>query len=62
MLAVFIIVMYILYKRISALHIKLLLESGYNYLNRHRISELTNFIYYKISKIDSNLLIPVKQR
>lgn len=62
MLAILSIAMYILYKKISALHVKLLLESGYNYLNKHRISELTNFIYYKLTKIVSNLLIPVKLR
>src|SRR5690554_4347552 len=62
MLAILSVAMYILYKRISALHVKLLLESGYNYLNKHRISELTNFIYYKLSKIVSNLLIPVRPR
>lgn len=61
-LAVLCVAMYILYKKTSALHIKLLLESGFNYLNKHRISELTNFIYYKLSKIISNLLMPVKLR
>src|SRR5690554_4349347 len=62
LLAILSVAMYILYKKTSALHIKLLLESGYNYLNKHRISELTNFIYYKLSKIVSNLLIPVRPR
>lgn len=61
-LAVLSVAMYILYKKTSALHVKLLLESGYNYLNKHRISELTNFIYYKLSKIVSNLLIHVRLR
>ena len=62
MLAVLSVAMYILYKKTSALHVKLLLESGFNYLNKHRISELTNFIYYKLSKIVSNLLTPVRLR
>src|SRR5699024_9327302 len=44
MLAVLSVAMFILYKKTSALHVKLLLESGFNYLNKHRISELTNFI------------------
>lgn len=61
-LAVLSVAMYILYKKTEAIHIKLLLESGYNYLNKYRISELTNFIYYKLSKIVSNLLTPVKLR
>lgn len=62
MLAVLSVAMYILYKKTSALHVKLLLESGFNFLNKHRISELTNFIYYKLSKIISNLLTPVRLR
>lgn len=62
LLAILSVAMYILYKKTSALHIKLLLESGFNYLNKHRISELTNFIYYKLSKIVSHLLMPVGLR
>lgn len=61
-LTVLSIAMYILYKKTSSLHIKLLLESGFNYLNKNTIHELTNFVYYKLSKIVSNLLIPVKLR
>lgn len=61
-LAVLSVAMYLLYKKTGAMHVKLLLESGYNYLNKHRISELTNFIYYKLSKIVSNLLTPVRLR
>ena len=41
---------------------KLLLDSLYNYLNKHNVFELTNFIYYKTSKIVSNLLMPIKLR
>lgn len=62
LLAILSVAMYILYKKTSAIHIKLLLESGYNYLNKYRISELTNFIYYKLSKIISHLLMPVRLR
>lgn len=62
MLAVLVVAMYILYKKTCSLHIKLLLESGYNYLNKNKLNELTNFIYYKLSKIISHLLMPVKLR
>ncbi|VAW11160.1 hypothetical protein MNBD_BACTEROID03-900 [hydrothermal vent metagenome] len=54
--------MYIIYKKIRALHFGLLLDAGYNYLNKHIPRELVNFIYYKISKIVSNLLTPVRAR
>jgi hypothetical protein len=40
----------------------LLLDAGYNYLNKHTVRELTNFIYYKISKVVSILLMPTKSR
>lgn len=59
-LAILMCTTYILYRKIQSIHIDLLLDSGYNYLNKHNIAEITNFIYYKISKIVSNLLIPVK--
>ena len=62
MLAVLTVAMYMIYKKMQSLHIKLLLEAGYNYLNKHTLRELTNFIYYKISKVISNLLIPTKNR
>lgn len=62
MLAIVVAAMYIVYQKIKSLHLALLLDAGYNYLNKHQIRELTNFIYYKISKVVSNLLIPVKLR
>jgi len=61
-LAVLTVAMCMIYKNMKSLHIELLLDAGYNYLNRHTISELTNFIYYKISKVVSNLLMPVRMR
>lgn len=54
--------MYMIYKKTQSLHFSLLLDSGYNFLAKHRLSELTNFIYYKISKVVSILLMPTKSR
>jgi len=62
MLAILTVAMYIIYKKIRALHFSLLLDAGYNYLNKNIPRELTNFIYYKISKVVSILLMPVKSR
>ena len=62
MLAVLTVAMYMIYKKTQALHFSLLLDAGYNYLNKHTIRELTNFIYYKISKVVSILLMPTKSR
>jgi hypothetical protein len=62
MLAVLTVSMYILYNKIKAIHFDLLLNAGYNYLNKHIFRELTNFIYYKISKVVSILLMPVRSR
>ena len=62
MLATLTIAMFIIYKKIQTLHFSLLLDAGYNYLNKHNVRELTNFIYYKISKIVSILLMPTKSR
>lgn len=62
MLAIVVVAMYIVYQKIKSMHLALLLDAGYNYLNKHRVRELTNFIYYKISKVVSNLLIPVRLR
>ncbi len=62
MLAILTVAMYIIYKKISTLHFSLLLDAGYNYLNKHTVRELTNFIYYKISKVVSILLMPTKSR
>ena len=46
-LSVLTVAMYMIYKKISSLHFSLLLDAGYNYLNKHTVRELTNFIYYK---------------
>ncbi len=54
--------MYIIYKKTQSLHFSLLLDAGYNYLNKYTFIELTNFIYYKISKVVSILLMPTKSR
>jgi len=62
MLATLTIAMFMIYKKMKALHFNLLLDAGYNYLNKHTIRELTNFIYYKISKVVSILLMPTKMR
>jgi len=62
MLAVLTVAMYMIYKKIKSLHFSLLLDAGYNYLNKHTVRELTNFIYYKISKVVSILLMPVRMK
>ena len=62
MLAVLTVAMYMVYRKIQSLHFSLLLDAGYNYLNKHCVRELTNFIYYKISKVVSILLMPTKMR
>lgn len=61
-LATLTIAMFMIYKKIQSLHFGLLLDAGYNFLNKHIVRELTNFIYYKISKIVSILLMPTKSR
>jgi hypothetical protein len=61
-LATLTIAMFMIYKKIQSLHFSLLLDAGYNYLNKHTVRELTNFIYYKISKVVSILLMPTKSR
>lgn len=62
MLAILTVTMYIIYNKIKSMHLELLLNANYNYLNKHIPRELVNFIYYKISKVVSNLLIPVRIR
>jgi hypothetical protein len=62
MLAVLTVAMYMIYKKIQSIHFSLLLDAGYNYLNKHNVRELTNFIYYKISKVVSILLMPTRSR
>ena len=62
MLAVLTAAMYMIYRKIRSMHFDLLLDAGYNYLNRNVPRELVNFIYYKISKVVSILLMPVRTR
>ena len=62
MLAILTVAMYVVYKGTRAMHMDLLLDSGYNYLNKNVPRELCNFIYYKIGKVISNLLTPVRMR
>ncbi len=62
MLAVLTVAMYMVYKKLQSLHISLLLDAGYNYLNKNTVRELTNFIYYKLSKVISILLMPTRIR
>ena len=56
MLAILTIAMSIIYSSLSSLHTRLLLESGVKTLNKERMYELCNFIYYKISTIIKVLL------
>ena len=62
MLAVLTAAMYMIYRKIRSMHFDLLLDAGYNYLNKNVPRELVNFIYYKISKVVSILLMPVRTR
>lgn len=62
MLATLTVAMFMIYKKIKSIHFSLLLDAGYNYMNKYTVRELTNFIYYKISKVVSILLMPVKNR
>lgn len=61
-LAILTVAMYMVYKETRAMHMDLLLDSGYNYLNKNVPRELCNFIYYKIGKVISHLLMPVRMR
>lgn len=62
MLAVLTVAMYMIYRKIKSIHLDLLLDTGYNYLNKNQPRELVNFIYYKISKVVAILLMPVRSR
>ena len=62
MLAVMTIAMSMIYYQIKSIHIKLLLDTGLNLLNKNRFEELINFFYYKISKIISFVLTGAKVR
>jgi len=56
MLAILTIAMGIIYSSLSSLHIKLLLKSGIKTMNKEKLVELRNFIYYKISTIIKTML------
>lgn len=60
MLAILTIAMGIIYSSLSSMHIKLLLQGGIKTLNKEKLHELTNFIYYKISTIIKILLAHMK--
>lgn len=62
MLAILTVAMFMIYRKIQSLHFDLLLDAGYNYMNKNVPRELVNFIYYKISKVVSILLMPVRTR
>lgn len=62
MLAILTIAMSIIYSSLSSLHTRLLLESGVKTLNKERMYELCNFIYYKISTIIKVLLANMTPR
>ncbi len=62
MLAILTIAMSIIYSSLSSLHTRLMLESGVKTLNKEKIYELYNFIYYKISTIIKVLLANMTPR
>ena len=62
MLAILTIAMSIIYRELASMHIRLILDSGVKTLNKNKIYELYNFVYYKISKIIKVLLAHVKPK
>lgn len=62
MLAILTIAMAIIYRELASVHIRLLLNSGVKTLNKEKVHELYNFVYYKVSKILKVLLAHVKPR
>jgi hypothetical protein len=62
MLAILTIAMSIIYSSLSSLHTRLLLESGVKTLNKEKMYELCNFIYYKISTIIKVMLANMTPR
>ncbi|QZE14974.1 transposase [Halosquirtibacter laminarini] len=59
MLAILTIAMGILYNTLESMHLRLLLDSKIKILDKNKVSELRNFIYYKISTIIKILLANV---
>lgn len=62
MLAILTIAMSIIYASLSSLHTRLILESGVKTMNKEKMYELCNFIYYKISTIIKVLLANMTPR
>jgi hypothetical protein len=60
MLAILTIAMGIIYRELASMHIRLILESDIKTLNKEKVYELYNFVYYKISKVIKSLLANVK--
>ena len=55
-LAILTVAMSIIYTSLSSLHTRLILESGIKTMNKEKLCELHNFIYYKISTIIKAML------
>ena len=62
MLSILTIATRLIYRQISSLHVKLLLESGIKTMNKNTIYELFNFVYYKIGNIINTLFAHVRPR
>ena len=62
MLAILTIAMSIIYRELSSIHTRLLLESGIKTMNKNKLHELYNFIYYKLSNIIKHLLADMKPK
>lgn len=62
MLAILTIAMSIIYSSLSSLHTKLILQSGIKTMNKGKMHELHNFIYYKVSTIIKVLLANMTPR
>ncbi len=62
MLRILTVAMHLIYREVSALHTKLLLESGIKTMNKGAVYELFNFTYYKIGNIIKTLLAYAKPK
>ena len=62
MLSILTVTMHLIYREVSAIHNKILLESGIKTLNKESVYELFNFTYYKIGNIIKILFAHVKPR
>lgn len=61
-LAILTVAMSMIYSSLSSLHTRLILESGVKTMNKEKLCELHNFIYYKISTIIKALLANLTPR